>query len=216
MRLAIDPRSAVVRLTLPPRASLARGLAWAEAKRGWVEAQLAAMPQPRPIVPGMRFCLGGDDVMLDWRALHPRRFERAGDRLIAGGPLDTLATRLLRWLRSEALRVLDEETVALAVGHGITVRSVRVGDPRGRWGSCAASGDIRYSWRLILAPADVRRATVAHEVAHRVHMNHGAAFHALVRVLAGEDDPTAARAWLKRHGAALHWFGASVSGGGGG
>ncbi|RYY42166.1 MAG: metal-dependent hydrolase, partial [Sphingomonadales bacterium] len=31
MRLAVDPRTGAVRLTLPPRASLKKGLAWAEA-----------------------------------------------------------------------------------------------------------------------------------------------------------------------------------------
>ena len=77
-----------------------------------------------------------------------------------------------------------------------------------RWGSCASTGTIRYSWRLILAPAFVRRATVAHEVAHLVHMNHAPAFHALVAEILGSD-PRPARAWLRREGAALHRFGAA-------
>jgi predicted metal-dependent hydrolase len=52
----------------------------------------------------------------------------------------------------------------------------------------------------------VRRATVAHEVAHRVHMNHGPHFHALVKQLLGYD-PAAARLWLRRRGASLHRIG---------
>ncbi|HVJ02987.1 MAG TPA: M48 family metallopeptidase, partial [Sphingomonas sp.] len=83
---------------------------------------------------------------------------------------------------------------------------VSIGDPRGRWGSCASSGAIRYSWRLILAPQHVRRATVAHEVAHRIHMNHSPAFHRLVALLY-EADPTPAREWLRRNGAMLHRVG---------
>jgi predicted metal-dependent hydrolase len=83
---------------------------------------------------------------------------------------------------------------------------VAVGDPKGRWGSCAASGVIRYSWRLILAPPEVRRATVAHEVAHRVHMNHSAAFHAVVRELYGRE-PSHERAWLRANAMRLHSFG---------
>jgi hypothetical protein len=82
-------------------------------------------------------------------------------------------------------------------------RRVGVGDPVSRWGSCSASGAIRYSWRLILAPDWVRRATVAHEVAHRVHMNHGPDFHALVERLLG-GDRSRARLWLRRHGSGLH------------
>jgi predicted metal-dependent hydrolase len=103
--------------------------------------------------------------------------------------------------------VLVAETRTLADAHGIGVGSVTVGDPRSRWGSCTAAGDIRYSWRLIMAPSTVRHATVAHELAHRVHMDHGGAFHALVAELLGAD-PAPARAWLRRHGSSLYWVGA--------
>ncbi len=108
--------------------------------------------------------------------------------------------------RREALATLTAETAEYAGRAGVTVTGVAVGDPRSRWGSCASGGTIRYSWRLILAPSAVRRATVAHEVAHRVHMNHGPAFHALVAHLYGRA-PTAEHDWLRRNGARLHWFG---------
>ena len=124
-------------------------------------------------------------------------------RIVVGGPADRVEARLLRWLKAEALRLLEAETRDYAARAGVVVPRVGVGDPVSRWGSCAWSGGIRYSWRLILAPDFVRRATAAHEVAHRVHMNHGPAFHALVADILG-DDPAPARAWLKRHGAGLH------------
>ena len=89
---------------------------------------------------------------------------------------------------------------------GVTVARVRVGDARTRWGSCSSSGDIAYSWRLILMPVAVRHAIVAHEVAHRLHMHHGPAFHDAVERLLGHD-PKAERAWLKAHGAEMHRFG---------
>jgi predicted metal-dependent hydrolase len=102
--------------------------------------------------------------------------------------------------------LLERETRAFAERAGVAVSRVSVGDPISRWGSCSARGSIRYSWRLILTPDWVRRATVAHELAHRVHMNHGPAFHALVAELL-EEDPTPARQWLRRHGASLQRFG---------
>ena len=83
---------------------------------------------------------------------------------------------------------------------------VGIGDPLSRWGSCSSGGTIRYSWRLVMAPDFVRRATVAHEVAHLVHMNHGPVFHALVAELHGAD-PRPARLWLRREGAGLHGIG---------
>ena len=72
--------------------------------------------------------------------------------------------------------------------------------------SCTSSGDIAYSWRLILMPPGVREATVAHEVAHRLHMHHGPEFHDAVKRLLGRD-PKTERAWLKAHGSAMQRVG---------
>nr|WP_277991060.1 SprT family zinc-dependent metalloprotease [Sphingomonas panni] len=132
--------------------------------------------------------------------------------LTCGGTLDQFPIRIERWLRREALRVLTEDTAHYAAKAGVTVSRVAVGDPKARWGSCSGDGTIRYSWRLLLAPAFVRRATVAHEVAHRIHMHHGPAFHALVADLF-EGDPDDARRWLRAEGAALHWYGRASSSG---
>ena len=64
-----------------------------------------------------------------------------------------------------------------------------------------------------MAPDHVRRATVAHEVAHLRHMDHGAAFHALVDQL-HDGDVAAARSWLQARAAlaqeAAHVIGARI------
>ena len=206
MRLSIDPRDASVRLSLPLRAPLRPAISWAAGKRAWIEAELAKMPQGQPIVPGMQFMLAGDVVTLDWSAGYARTPRRDGQVLRVGGPVEQLSGRVLRYLKRVALETLARETRDLAAANGIAIGKVGIGDPRARWGSCASSGDIRYSWRLILAPSYVRTATVAHEVAHRVHMNHGADFHALVAKLHCAD-PAPARRWLRANGTALHWFG---------
>ena len=146
-----------------------------------------------------------------WEREGPREPKASGKgegdaRLICGGPMEGLSRRIETWLKRRALAVLTEETAEYAAKAGVTVSRVAVADPKGRWGSCASSGVIRYSWRLICAPSYVRRSTVAHEVAHRLHMDHSPAFHAAYRQLL-ESDPAPARAWLRRHGATLHWVG---------
>jgi hypothetical protein len=205
-KLSVDPASGRIRLTLPPRASMRDALRWAEQQQGWIDAQRARLPQAVPFLPGTEIPFDDTHLLIDWHESAPRRVDRIDDRLRVGGPADRVPARVLAWLKREALRVLSDETAEFAARAGVRVSGVGIGDARGRWGSCASHGLIRYSWRLILAPRFVRRATVAHEVAHRIHMNHGAAFHALVGEL-DERDPAESRAWLRRNGAALHWFG---------
>ncbi|URW77040.1 M48 family metallopeptidase [Sphingomonas donggukensis] len=210
MKLAFDPSSGRVRLVLPQRAAIRAALVWVEEHRDWIEAQRAKLPAARPFVPGAVVPFGGVDHVLDWQLSAPRTPRVVGDHIVVGGPADGLDQRITRWLKREAAALLAEETRHYAARAGVGVTRVGVGDTSSRWGSCSSSGTIRYSWRLILAPAWVRRATVAHEVAHRVHMNHSPAFHALVAQLY-EADPTPARRWLRANGAALHWYGRSPS-----
>lgn len=206
MRLRVDTRRRAVLLTVPRRVSHKRALAWAATHGEWVKASIAAIPAEAPFGPGVTIPFRGDPHRREWCEAWPRRIERQDGRLRVGGPGERLQVRILRWLRAEAHALLEEETQEFAAKAGVLASKVRIGDPTSRWGSCSASGTISYSWRLILAPDFVRRATVAHEVAHLVHMNHGASFHALVDKLLGED-ARPARLWLRRNGAGLHQIG---------
>jgi predicted metal-dependent hydrolase len=209
IRLRVDRRTGEVVLTIPKRASRRKALAWADGHRDWIEARLAEVAPALPLAPGTDLPLYGRPHRIDWSPERPRTPRLAEGRLVAGGPSEGLEARLLRWLRRHALDRLAAETAEFAAKAGVGVSRVGIGDPLSRWGSCSATGGIRYSWRLILAPDWVRRATVAHEVAHRVHMNHGPDFHRLVETLL-ELDPKPARSWLRRHGPSLHRVGRTV------
>ncbi len=204
-RLTLDSAHGGLRLSLPTRANLKKALAWAQDHEPWVRAQLAKQPAITLLADGATFPLEGRDVTICWIAGATRTIRLEGDRLLLGGPAESVGARVPRWLVARARAVLETESHAIARDHGLIVASVGVGDPRSRWGSCAASGAIRYSWRLILAPPDVRRATVAHELAHLLHMDHSSAFHAAHRRILGAD-PRPARAWLRAHGASLHRY----------
>lgn len=206
MKLSVDNATGQVRLTLPPRASARDGLRWAEGQHEWIARALERRATPVPFEPGAAILYLGEEVGLGWDSGFPRMPVLDDGQLIAGGPREGYERRVERWLRRQALEVMSAETADYARAAGVTVTKVAIGDPKGRWGSCASTGVIRYSWRLILAPPDVRRATVAHEVAHRVHMNHSAAFHAVVRELYGRE-PVRERAWLRANAMRLHSFG---------
>ena len=206
LRLSVDPRDGQLRLTVPARAAIGPALAWAARQEAWIVAALDRVPPPVPLAPGALVPFEGVPRLVSWCPEGGRAVRLEGDRLHVGGPAELVRARLLRWLKSEALSRLEGETRALAAAHGIAVGRIRVGDARSRWGSCSSGGDIAYSWRLVLAPVAVRQATVAHELAHRLHMDHSPAFHAATARLLGRD-PAPERQWLRTHGAWLHGIG---------
>lgn len=205
MRLRFDGAADRALLTIPPRLPLRTALDWARGQAAWVAVQREQAVGTVRLADGVAVPVEGIPHRIVATGKPGRSVRREDGALIVGGPAELAGGRVGRWLRALARERLSAETQALAQAHGLPLRAVSLGDPRARWGSCSARGDIRYSWRLILAPASVRLATVAHEVAHLRHMNHGPDFHALVRAISPAD-PDAARAWLRREGAGLHRY----------
>lgn len=203
LKLRYDGLRGVLRLTVPPRASLARARDWVGDQRDWVRQQIARQPGAISVGPGTPLPFGDALLHIDWRADAPRAPRAVDDRLLLGGPEALVGARVARWLAAEARARFTAATLALADGARLDCTGVSVGDPRARWGSCSAAGRIRYSWRLLLAPTFVQQSVIAHEVAHLAHMHHGPAFHRCAEQLLGTD-PAPARAWLRAHGATLH------------
>lgn len=204
-KLIFDGARGELRLTLPRRANAARALKWASEQQDWLNEQVGKSAAPVLVAPGSSLPVFGVDRRVEWTAGAPRAVRLDGEALRLGGPAETVGRRIERWLKAEALALMDRESREVAARAGLCVGRVGVGDPRSRWGSCTHDGDLRYSWRLVMAPGHVRRATVAHEVAHLRHMDHGAAFHALVDEL-HDGDVDMARAWLRREGRGLHRY----------
>ena len=205
-RLRYDSVKGVALLSIPARGGIAPALDWARTQSDWLARQFAVTHEQVVVRPGVVIPVEGEDRTVIWSPSRRRTPELDGATLWVGGPQEpSTGPRVMRWLRGRALETLQRETKELAAGAQLDVLSIGIGDPRSRWGSCSSSGAIRYSWRLILAPPWVRRATVTHELAHLVHMDHSPAFHAAHARLLGED-PRPARDWLRTHGRGLHRF----------
>jgi predicted metal-dependent hydrolase len=179
IRLRLDETKERLVLSFPRRMSRRTALDWARGQGDWVDRQLAMVAPGEPFAPGADIPFQGRKVRLEWQAQLPRMPRLVGDVLACGGPESGFAGRIERFLRAEARARLSGETGDIARRAGVTVTSVSIGDASSRWGSCSASGAIRYNWRLILAPPHLLAWVVAHEVAHRKHMDHGPAFKAL-------------------------------------
>jgi predicted metal-dependent hydrolase len=208
MALRLHPAVDAVELVLPAGAPLAVALGFLDGMRGWIAAQLARLPPRIAFVDGAMVPVLGTERRLVHQGPGRGRlpvFHLTATTIEVSGDAASLARRTRAGLSGYARELLAEKSRRLAARIDRTVAKVSVGDPRSRWGSCAASGNIRYSWRLILAPEPIMDYVVAHEVAHLAEMNHSHRFWRIVETLAPGHDT--ARAWLKRHGAGLLRYG---------
>jgi predicted metal-dependent hydrolase len=184
-RLRFDEANGTFKLTCPRRTSRRAALAWALDQREWIEAQVARALPPEPFTPGALIPIDGEQVLLVWSEAEPRVARLADGELRCGGLPAGFERRIETYLKRRALETMSREVTEFASAAGVTARSVTVGDAGTRWGSCSSNGRIRLSWRLILAPPEVRRYVVAHEVAHLEHLNHGPEFKTLEARLFG-------------------------------
>ncbi len=84
------------------------------------------------------------------------------------------------WFKQAAQRLMPPRLRVLADEVGVTVGRIQITSGKTVWGSCASTGDINLSWRLMQVPADLRDYVLYHELCHRRYMSHGPRFWALV------------------------------------
>ncbi|HJQ56531.1 MAG TPA: SprT family zinc-dependent metalloprotease [Vineibacter sp.] len=204
--LRVDARSGQVKLVVPPRMSQVQALDFARRHAGWIAARLKRRHPPQPFADGSVLPIFGRPHRIRHRPeARGVAWVEDGELHIAGGA-EHVPRRVGDWLAAQlraTLAPLVREKAARVdrrVGH-ITLR-----DTASQWGSCASSGDLCFSLRLVFAPPEVVDYVVAHEIAHLVHHNHSPRFWALTQSLTGAD-VAASKAWLRRHGPGLMRYG---------
>jgi predicted metal-dependent hydrolase len=203
----LAPDGSEVRITLPRWGRTLDALAFVRSRTDWLESQLAAIPPPSPPTPGGTLAYRGERLAIAWDPQWPRRPAATAGEIRLGGPAETVAGRLRRWLEAEALRIMSEDLADYCGRAGLELPALRLSRAQRRWGSCSGPRErgrcIRVNWRLVQAPDFVRRSVVAHEVAHLVHFDHSPAFRALLGDLF-EGNLAAADEWLRREGRGLY------------
>ena len=206
--LRVDAKSGGVQLTLPRGVSRAEGLRFAERHEDWLRRRLADLPRAVPFAAGAEIPILGQLHVIRHAPGARRGVWREGGAILVSGDPEFLPRRVADFLKREAkheIQARAQAKAALLPGKARPLRRVILRDTRSRWGSCAQSGDLSFSWRLILAPDFVCDYVVAHEVAHLAEMNHGPRFWRQVGALTGS--VSEAKAWLRREGAGLHRYG---------
>lgn len=184
--LSLTRDQKAVRLSLPKRAALRDGLQFVQEKRELLLGWLAENKQVIKIAPGQTIPYRGRSHVIIWNKNFPRPVSCDDEIIRVGGPAELAGRRVQRWLKAQALDDLTRTTQAVAQQHGIRVTKISVNTAQAHWGSCSSDGSVNYAWRLIFAPDAARHYVVCHELAHRTHMNHSAAFWREVVRLGGD------------------------------
>ena len=112
-----------------------------------------------------------------------------------------LTTEEQQILVRQARLVFPERAAFYAGLLEVTYGRITLRMQRTRWGSCSSKGNLNFNCLLLLAPPEVLDSVVVHELCHRKHMNHSAAFYAeILRVF---PDYRHWDRWLKENGPLL-------------
>ena len=161
LSLRIDARAGDVVLVFPKGASEGKARRFIERHEDWIERQRARAAPGKIVAPGMTLRVCGRDYIVEHK---PGRGVQhvAGDKIIVRGGAEHFARRLKDFLKTEAAKVLAEIAREKSAEIGLKTASIRILDPKTRWGSCGVDGRMMFSWRLILAPPEVMDYVVAH------------------------------------------------------
>lgn len=155
---------------LKSRGKLDRHLVeFVRAKRRWIEQRQKQMRSQ----PGMTL---GEDLLL--------MGSRIGIDTLKGFDPQSAAPVLRRqydrYYRESAAAYLTRRLEHYALKMRLEYKAVCFRKMKRRWGSCSRDGLITFNTLLMQCPAEQIDYTVVHELAHLVHFNHSASFHALV------------------------------------
>ena len=189
-----------VTLSMPRFASERDARAFLSQKEPWIRSHLSRRAPVQVIAVGARLPFRGRVVEIVSGKGRAARLD--GAQLVVPGDGAMVVARVAAFLKLHAREELRAASDKYAALMGVSYARLTLRDTRSRWGSCTSSGNLMYSWRLVMAPPEVLDYVAAHEVAHLLEMNHSSRYWAHVaRVCPDYADH---RAWLHREGESLH------------
>lgn len=191
-----------VTLTIPKRGNVSEAMAFVRSREAWLRKTLEQQPETVDVREGSELLYRGRFYTVTPAKV--RSPQVVDDTLLVPMNKGRTGLRIEAFLKAAARHELHSASERYAKLIGKPLGRISLRDTRSRWGSCTSTGNLMYSWRLIMAPPEVLDYVAAHEVAHMIEMNHSPAFWAVVEKL--YPDYQNPRAWLKREGMALHRY----------
>lgn len=95
-------------------------------------------------------------------------------------PIPAFSPEELSVLAQKAKEVIPNRVAYWSEITGISYGRITIRCQHTRWGSCSSKGNLNFNCLLMLTPQEVLDYVIVHELCHRKHMNHSAAFWAEV------------------------------------
>lgn len=206
LSLAIDPFGRLI-VRAPRRCADERIFAFIRQKEDWIlrkKAQMkgAGIELPSETLQGYKLFLLGEPYEITLVKENVITIDTQNKRLFL--PEKNAQTRLVKWCKDNAKRILTQVTEKYAEKMSVAYQSVTITSARSRWGCCTFDNRLRYSYRLIFTPKEVVEYVVVHELSHILQKNHSSAFWREVEKFI--PDWKRKRKWLREHGALMQLF----------
>ena len=91
--------------------------------------------------------------------------------------IEKFIKKLKKWYKNLAEIVLKERISMLSKAYNITYLMVKIGDFKGKWGSCDSNKQIKLNWRLMMLKPELVDFVILHELSHTKEMNHSEKFY---------------------------------------
>ena len=89
---------------------------------------------------------------------------------------EKLVKAISMWFKKLAKKVLLDRLMFIEERVNLKSSSFKIGESRGRWGSCNSYGNIILNYRVVMLPPSIIDYVIVHELCHLVELNHSKNF----------------------------------------
>lgn len=181
--LVLKDGSVVVKAPISMRESTINK--FVEDKQGWIKEKLSFVNKTNDkfesVIKYKEFLLYGNRYKLvltdvkrievgdNFEILVPDKYEK-----------EKILKQLKLWYKKVAKKILQDRLEFIESRIKLKSNLMKIGDSKGRWGSCNSRGTICFNFRVIMLPPKIIDYVIVHELCHLVEMNHSKKFWELV------------------------------------
>ena len=201
MNLRYDPTTDCAVITLPRFNNENDAIVFVNKNLEWLQKQRVSSPDIIYLAPEQIIPLYGEDHLIKHRPDKTGRVIISSNEIIVGGHVAGFSVRLENYLKKQTRQKIEPLADSMSQRINKSFKRIQIRDTISRWGSCSSSGNLSFSWRLVMTPPSILEYVVAHEIAHLKEMNHSPAFWDVVDRLV--PNAKQSRRWLRSEGKKL-------------